>query len=75
MVNVNGDTLNRKKKVRPTERPYNTAVYLLRCAELGLCDDDMECLTYGMVLDMNTEKSNDGVTYREVAQQTDFDKF
>ena len=35
----------------------------------------MEYLTYGMVLDMNTEKANDNATYRQVAQQTDFDRF
>lgn len=35
----------------------------------------MEHLTYGMVLDITTEKANDGQTYREVANQTDFDRF
>ena len=50
-------------------------MYLLRCAELGLHDDDMEHLTYGMVLDMMTEKNNDTAKYHEVATQTDFDKF
>lgn len=64
-----------KKRLRPSEREYNTAVYLLRCAELGLNDYDMENLTYGMVIDMMTEKANDEVKYREVATQGDFDKF
>lgn len=48
---------------------------MLRCAELHLSDDDMEHMTYGMILDMTTEKSNDSETYRQVAQQSDFDKF
>ena len=61
--------------MRPTEREYNTALYLLRCAEIGLSDADMETLTYGMILDIMTEKTNDGANYREVAQQRDFDKF
>lgn len=67
--------IKRKKKVRPTEREYNTALYLLRCTELGLHDQDLESLTYGMVIDMLTEKGNDGVEYKEVATQDDFDKF
>jgi len=48
---------------------------LLRCAELGLSDDDLEHLTFGMVLDMLTEKANDNCTYRELANQNDFDRF
>ena len=75
MGQFNGDTLTPKKRVRPNDREYNTAVYLLRCSELGLSDADMEFLTYGMILDMTTEKANDTATYREVAQQTDFDRF
>lgn len=75
MDRVNADTGNRKKRVRPNDREYNTAVYLLRCAELGLHDNDLEFLTYGMVLDMMTEKSNDTAEYKELAQQNDFDKF
>lgn len=50
-------------------------MYLLRCTELGLGDADMEHLTYGMVIDMITEKTNDQCKYREVANQADFDKF
>ena len=34
-----------------------------------------DLLTIGLVLDMWTEKSNDGVKYRRVATQEDFDKF
>lgn len=75
MERLRADSLTRKKKVKPTEREYNTAVYLLRCAELHLSDDDMEHMTYGMILDMTTEKSNDSETYRQVAEQSDFDKF
>lgn len=48
---------------------------MLRCAELNLSDDDMEHMTYGMILDMTTEKGNDSETYRQVAEQSDFDKF
>ena len=61
--------------MRPSAREYNTAVFLLRCVELGLSDIDMEELSYGMVLDMLTEKTNDDIKYDELAQQSDFDKF
>ncbi len=64
-----------KKAVASTDREYNTALYLLRCYEIGLTDADMEHLTYGMVLDMFTEKANDGAEYNTIATQKDFDKF
>ena len=75
MDRVHADDVHTKKRVRPNDREYNTAVYLLRCAELGLHDNDLEFLTYGMVLDMMTEKTNDTAEYKELAQQNDFDKF
>ena len=36
---------------------------------------DLDLLTIGVVLDMWTEKANDGVKYRRIADQSDFDKF
>ena len=47
----------------------------MRCTELGLHDNDLESLTYGMVIDMMTEKGNDEIKYKELATQDDFDKF
>ena len=38
-------------------------------------DRDFSLLTIGVVLDMWTEKANDGVKYRRIAEQSDFDKF
>ncbi|MCM1430258.1 MAG: hypothetical protein NC180_05350 [Muribaculaceae bacterium] len=35
----------------------------------------LELLTIGLVLDIWTEKANDGVKYRKMATQQDFDKF
>lgn len=35
----------------------------------------MECLTYGMVLDMLTEKGNDSCEYTQLATQEDFSNF
>ena len=43
-----------------------TPLFLLRCCEVGISIRD---------LDLRTEKSNDGVKYRRVADQADFDKF
>ncbi len=64
-----------KKKGKRINREYNTALYLLRCVQLGLSYDDMEHLTYGMVEDMFIERENDELEYSIIADQSDFDKF
>lgn len=52
-----------------------TPLFLLRCTEVGISIADLDLLSTGLVLDMRTEKANDGVKYRRVATQEDFDKF
>ena len=52
-----------------------TPLCLLRCCEVGIPIRDLDLVTIGLVLDIWTEKSNDGVKYRRVAEQTDFDRF
>lgn len=52
-----------------------TPLFLLRCTEIGISISDLDLLTIGLVLDMWTEKGNDGTTYQKVATQEDFDKF
>ena len=52
-----------------------TALFLLRCTEIGISIADLDLLTIGLVMDMWTEKVNDGVTYDKVASQEDFDRF
>ena len=52
-----------------------TALFLLRCVEIGINIFELDLLTIGMVLDIWTEKSNDGVKYSKVAGQAEFDKF
>ncbi len=42
---------------------------------MGLTIDDLDCLEYGLVLDMMTESGNDSFEYRPVAGQEDFDRF
>ena len=53
----------------------STALFLLRCTELGLSMEDLDDLTVGMVNDMFTEKSNDNYEWKEIVSQEDMDKF
>ena len=52
-----------------------TALFLLRCVQLGLSMSDLDRLTMGMVYDMFTEQANDGADYPQAATQSDFDRF
>lgn len=52
-----------------------TPLFLLRCVEVGISIQDLDLLTIGIVLDMWTEKANDDMKYKQVAQQEDFNKF
>ena len=52
-----------------------TALFLLRCVQLGISIRDLDLLTIGMVSEMYAESRNDDVKYRQVAVQEDFDKF
>lgn len=53
----------------------NTAVYLLRVAEMGLSFRDLALVSVGMVFDMMTEAGNDSYKYPIKATQADFDRF
>ena len=52
-----------------------TALFLLRCTEVGLSMADLDDISIGMVNDMFVEKSNDNYDWKELASQEDFDKF
>lgn len=52
-----------------------TALFLLRCVEVGLSMADLEELSVGMVNDMFVEKSNDSYDWKQIASQEDMDKF
>lgn len=52
-----------------------TALFLLRCVEVGISVSELDLLSIGMVLDIWTEKANDSVKYNRVAGQAEFDKF
>ena len=64
-----------KKKHRPTSRPMTTALFLLRCVQIGLGLGDLELLTIGMVDEMFIENNNDSFQYDTLATQADFDRF
>ena len=55
-----------------------TPLFLLHCVEIGVSISDLDLLTVGLLIDMWTEKANDGVKYKMVAReatQQDFDAF
>ena len=52
-----------------------TPLFLLRSVEIGISISDLDLLTVWLVIDMWTEKANDGVKYNKIATQDDFDKF
>lgn len=52
-----------------------TALYLLRCVQLGISLPELDFLEYGEVIDMMTESANDSYKYKQVASQSDFDRF
>ena len=58
-----------------TTRPFNTAVYALRCFQLGLHLSDLVCMSAGAVVDMLVESGNDSQKYDYIATQEDFDRF
>ena len=61
--------------MRPTTREANGAMFMLRCAELGLSDDALNNMSMGMVFDMFTEKANDNHKYPYKATQEDIYSF
>lgn len=52
-----------------------TALFLLRCVQVGIPISDLDLLTIGMVNDIYTEAENDNFKYPLQAVQEDFDKF
>ena len=64
-----------QKKLRQTERELTTPLFLLRCMEVRISIPDLDLLTIGLVMDIWTEKGNDGTQYTVRASQGDFDRF
>ena len=60
--------------MRPTERQINTAVYFLRCLQIGLHMADLEQLSVGFVFDILTAAGNDSAQSEELATQRDSER-
>lgn len=73
MAGRSQNTLNPKKLNRPLDREYNTAVYFLRCKQIGFSLYELFDLDYGFVSDVIIEGSNNHAKYDYKATQTDFD--
>lgn len=52
-----------------------TALFLLRCLQVGISLRDLDLITIGTVNDMYVESSNDSCEYATMATQEDFDAF
>ena len=52
-----------------------TALYLLRCIQIGLSLSDLDLLDIGTILDIITEFGNDSIEYKQLATQDEFDRF
>lgn len=60
-----------KKKSRPIDRPTNTALYLLRCVQVGISLRDLDLISMGTVEDMFIEANNDDYEYPQLATKED----
>ena len=62
------------KKLR-SERPMTTALFMLRCVQIGLSIADLDLLTIGSVNDMFLESQRDEYSWDLIAGQEQFDQF
>ena len=74
MADEQSRVVQSKKKVRRTEREFNTAVLELRMGQLGISSIADE-YTVGMVLDLLVEQANDHEEYDIIATQDDINAF
>ena len=54
-----------------------TAMFLLRCVQIGLSISELDLLTIGLVNEMYAESGNDECqdSWSQLASQEDFDRF
>ncbi len=62
------------KKLK-SERPMTTALFMLRCVQLGLSIADLDLLTIGSINDMFLESQRDEMSWDLIAGQEQFDQF
>ena len=73
MASRSTDAQQTKKLKRPIDREFNSALYFLRCKQMGLTLHELLGLNYGDVVDMMIESANDREKYDYKATQNDFD--
>lgn len=64
-----------KKRVEPTTREMNTALFILRGLQVGLRLEDFDTLEAGAVFDLLAESSNDSYEYPKQGTDEDFKTF
>ena len=52
-----------------------TALFVLRCLQIGLRLPDLDLIDEGMAYDMMVESSNDSAEYHVMATQEDMNRF
>ena len=52
-----------------------TALFMLRCVQLGISIADLDLLTIGSINDMFIESKRDSYEWAEQASQSDMDRF
>lgn len=52
-----------------------TALFLLRCKQVGFTLEELDLLNVGAIYDVFTESGNDSEHYDPIATQEDFDNF
>ena len=51
-----------------------TALFTLRCKQVGFSLDELDTISVGQVLDIFTESGNDNYKYPQLASQEDYDR-
>lgn len=64
-----------KKLIRPSTREFTTALFVLRAKQSGLTLEELNTMSFGFVMDILTELSNDGYDYPVKATQEDIDRY
>ena len=69
------DDRNAEKKIEKTERPFTTALYVLRALEAGIRISDLDFFELGDIMDILVEHGNDGEHYDRLMTQEEMDRF
>ncbi len=64
-----------KKRLKPKDREFTTALFALRAKQAGYSLDELSALSIGFVNEILIESNNDSYDYPEKADQGDIDSF